>query len=142
MQGPQTLEKKRAQSRAISFGNLLFVVGDELQKRPIGITKVDRDAVAAGARPTDRSEFYGDGIHFEVVNGLLDRAGPFKAEVTATRWNRNFSQRNCLHAGTMQIQLGIFKSVSPTPAFRDEFNSANIAVEGVRLFPGRNVDHA
>jgi hypothetical protein len=81
-------------------------------------------------------------MHFEVIYGLLDRAGPFKTEVTAARRNGNFGQRICLDAGTVQIQLGIFKSVSPTSIFRDQLNPDNIAVKRVRSIPVRNVDNA
>jgi len=68
-------------------------------------------------------------MHFEVVYGLFNRTGPFKTKVTPAGRNRNFGQRICLDAGTVQIQLGIFKSVSPTSIFRDQLNPDNIAIK-------------
>jgi len=106
-------------------------IRDELQKRPIRIPKVNRESLAAGAGPRNWSELYFDGLQFEVVDRLVNRAGPFKTEITSARWNRNLCQRMGLDSGAVQIQLRIFKPVSPISIFRDKRNSDNIAIKCV-----------
>jgi hypothetical protein len=68
---------------------------------------------------------------FEMAHSLVDLANPFKAEVTSARWHRDSGQRLRLHSWAMQIELGIFEPISPTPFFRDQLDANNITIERV-----------
>ena len=70
-------------------------------------------------------------MRFKLIHGLADRAGPFEAEITSARRDRNLSQRICLDARTVQIQLRIGKSVSPTSIFLDNLDSDNVAIKAI-----------
>ena len=106
-------------------------VRDKLQERSIRIPEINRRAITPGTGPSDRSKFYPDTMSFEVVHSILDRANPFKAKVTAARRHRNSGQRVRLHSRTMQIELGIFEPISPTPFFRDQLDANDLTIKGV-----------
>jgi len=121
---------------------LLLIVRDKLQKGSIRIPKVNRNPSAASAGPRDWTEFDIDSMRFEMVHGLIDRAGPFKTEIASAGRNRNLRQRCRLDTRAMQIQLRVLKPVRPPLIFSDNFNSDNFAIKRVRLFPVRDVDNA
>ena len=79
----------------------------------------------------DRSKFYLDMMPFEVLHGLIDRACPFKAEIASARWDRNLGQRIRLQSRSVQIQLRIFKPISPTSIFADQLDSDNVTIKRV-----------
>lgn len=70
-------------------------------------------------------------MRFKVIHGLVDRAGPFKTEIASARRDRILGQRICLNAWTVQIQLRICKSISPTSIFLDNLDSDNVAIKAI-----------
>jgi len=80
-------------------------------------------------------------MRFEMVHGLIDRACPFKTEITSAGRNRNPRQRHRLDTRAVQIQLRVLKPISPPLIFSDNFHPDYFAVKRVRSFPVRDVDN-
>jgi hypothetical protein len=68
-------------------------------------------------------------MSLEVIHGILNRARPFKAEITSAGRYRNLRQRMRRHTWAVQVQLRIFEPVGPTSIFWDKLNSNNVAIE-------------
>src|SRR4051812_11309644 len=59
----------------------LALVRDELEQRPVGVGEVDARAGALGAGAGDGARLDLDRVALEVVDRLLDRAGPDETQV-------------------------------------------------------------
>src|ERR1700730_18307547 len=83
--------------------NLIFLVRDKLQQRPVWISKVDRNSVSSGAVSFCWSKFDPNAVFFQVFDGLSDWSSPFNAQITSARWHRDMCQRNRYDTRSMEI---------------------------------------
>lgn len=95
---------------------------------------MDAQAVAAGAGALDGAGLDGDAAGPQVLDGLLDRAGPHEAEV-AVPWAHRLTRDEVADVGprTVDVQALVADHVREAVLSEpDDVGAEDVAVEGVR----------